>query len=114
MGIGMAVTSLDAALSIHLAAAPLFAAVVSYAYFRRWGYTGALVTALVVIGVIVLLDFFLVALAINRSLDMFRSARGTWLPFLLIFAATLATGVATRRRVVTERTPSRGARAARP
>jgi len=27
-----------------------------------------------------------------RSLDMFRSVLGTWLSFLLIFAATAATG----------------------
>jgi hypothetical protein len=96
MGIGMSVTSLDTALWIHLAAAPFFSWTVSSAYFRRYGYTSALVTALGVIGVIVFLDFFLVALVINRSLEMFRSVRGTWLPFLLIFVAAHAAGLSRR------------------
>ena len=37
-------------------------------------------------------DLLLVALIINHSLDMFHSVLGTWLPFLLIFLATLLTG----------------------
>ena len=96
MGIGLAVTSIDVALWIHLAAAPVFAAGVTWAYFRRFGYTGPFATAAGVLGLIVLLDFFVVAL---RSLEMFRSARGTWIPFVLIFAVTDAVGVAMGRRV---------------
>jgi hypothetical protein len=45
------------------------------------------------LAVVVLADFFLVALVINRSMDMFRSVIGTWLPFLLIFVATYIAGV---------------------
>ncbi len=43
-------------------------------------------------------DFFLVALVVNRSLEMFRSLVGTWLPCSLIFLSTFITGVAGRHR----------------
>ena len=92
MGIGMAVTSLERALAVHAVAAPLVASAVSAFYFRRHGYTSPFLTASIVLATIMLVDFFLVALIINRSLDMFRSVLGTWLPFALIFVATAATG----------------------
>ncbi len=41
---------------------------------------------------IVLVHFVLVAFVMLRSLDMFRSVLGTWLPFALIYGATAATG----------------------
>jgi hypothetical protein len=44
------------------------------------------------------MDFLLVALIINRSLDMFASLIGTWIPFGLIFASTYATGTLVRGR----------------
>lgn len=93
MATGMGLTSLRNALLIHAIAAPVIAAVVSFVYFRRFCYTTPLVTAAVVLGLVVTMDFFLVALAINQSLDMFRSVVGTWLPFALIFLATFITGV---------------------
>jgi hypothetical protein len=37
-------------------------------------------------------DFFVVGLAVNRSLEMFTSVLGTWIPFALIFLATWLTG----------------------
>ena len=55
-------------------------------------YTSPVLTASAMLTFIVLVDFFLVALVINRSLDMFRSLRGTRLTFMLTFAATAATG----------------------
>jgi hypothetical protein len=97
MGIGLAVTSLPNALLVHAVAAPIFAAAVSFVNFDRFGYTTPLVTASCVLGFVVAVDFFVVALAINRSLDMFRSIIGTWLPFALIFGSTLAAGAAVRR-----------------
>jgi hypothetical protein len=44
------------------------------------------------------MDFFVVALIIYQSLDMFRSLLGTWVPFFLIFGATWATGELVVRR----------------
>ncbi len=39
------------------------------------------------------MDFLLVALVILRSLAMFASLLGTWIPFALIFTATYLTGL---------------------
>ncbi len=39
------------------------------------------------------MDFFVVALLINRSLEMFASPLGTWIPFALIFVSTWLTGL---------------------
>jgi len=98
MGIGLATTTLPVALAVHAIAAPIVAAAVAFAYFTRFGGTGPLRTAAFVVGFVMVVDFFLVALVINRSLDMFRSFLGTWLPFALLFSATYATGVLARPR----------------
>jgi hypothetical protein len=92
MGIGMALTTLKTTLIIHAIGAPIYFIVLSLIYFRKFGYTNPLATAAIFIGFVVAVDFFLVALVINKSLDMFRSFLGTWLPFILIFAATWVTG----------------------
>jgi hypothetical protein len=89
---------METTLIVHAVAAPVFAAVVSVFYFRRHGHAPPLVTATVMLAFIALVDFFLVALVLNRSLDMFRSVLGTWLPFALIFAATATTGWITGAR----------------
>ena len=49
-------------------------------------------------GFVILADFFVVGLLINRSLEMFTSIVGTWLPFTLIFLSTWITGLVTKRR----------------
>ena len=100
MGIGMAVTTLHAALIIHAIGAPIYFTVVSYVYFTRFNYTRPLRTALVFVGFVIIVDFLVVALLINKSLAMFGSLLGTWIPFALIFASSLATGfgVTSRKR----------------
>jgi hypothetical protein len=92
MGIGMAMTSLNNALIIHAIAAPIFFAVIALAYFRKFNYTSPMQTAGIFIVFVIGLDFFVVALLINHSLDMFTSLLGTWIPFALIFASTWLTG----------------------
>jgi hypothetical protein len=92
MGIGMAVTTLQSALTIHAVGAPIFFAAVSTVYFMRYHFTSPLVTAVVFVAFVMIVDFFVVGLLINRSLAMFASVLGTWLPFALIFASTLITG----------------------
>lgn len=99
MGIGMALTSLENALVIHAIAAPIFAAVVSLVYFKKFGYTAALQTAIAFVAFVVLVDFFVVALLINRSLEMFGSILGTGIPFVLIFVATYLIGLYARKQV---------------
>jgi hypothetical protein len=93
MGIGMAVTTLQTTLVIHAIGAPMFFAVVSWNYFRKFNYTAPLQTALMFVGFVIVVDFFVVALLINRSLEMFASLLGTWIPFALIFASTYVTGL---------------------
>lgn len=92
MGIGMAKLPLQQALIVHAIGAPIFFTLVSLVYFRKFSYTGPLQTALIFTSFVMLVDFFVVALGINRSLDMFTSLLGTWIPFALIFAATYLTG----------------------
>jgi hypothetical protein len=97
MGVGMEVTSLENALILHALAAPVIFAALSLAYFHRVGSLSPLRTAAVFLGVVAVMDVFVVALFIERSFKMFESILGTWLPFLLIFASTWWTGLAVRR-----------------
>jgi hypothetical protein len=92
IGIGMQLFSLLTALIIHAIGAPIFFAPVSWNYFKRFNYTSALRTAAVFVSTVVFMDFFLVALVIQRSLAMFASLLGTWIPFVLIFVSTYLTG----------------------
>jgi hypothetical protein len=92
MGIGMATTSLNNALIVHAIAAPIFFACISLVYFRYFNYTSPLRTALVFLALVIAMDFFVVAMLINRSFEMFTSPLGTWIPFVTIFAATYLTG----------------------
>jgi hypothetical protein len=103
MGIGMAVTTLQTTLIVHAVGAPIFFFGVSYLYFTRFNYTSPLQTAILFTGFVILVDFFLVALIINRSLEMFTSPLGTWIPFALIFISTYLTGLMVNRGTITIR-----------
>ena len=98
MGIGLATLPLQTALIIHAIAAPIFFTGVSLFYFKKSYYTTLLQTALLFVGFVIAMDFFVVALLINRSLGMFASTLGTWIPFALIFAATYVTGMYATRK----------------
>ena len=89
----MATTSLQNTLIIHAIGAPIFFMIVSLIYFKNFNYTSPLQTAMLFTGFVIAVDFFIVALVINRSLDMFASMLGTWLPFALIFTSTYLTGL---------------------
>lgn len=97
MGIGMAVTSLETALIAHAIAAPIIFSVISWFYFSRFNYTKPLATAFIFVTFIMAMDFVVVALMINRSLEMFTSLLGTWIPFALIFVSTYLTGLIVNR-----------------
>ena len=97
MGVGMRVFSLEAALILHAFAAPVVFAALSFVYFRRLGSWSPLRTASAFLGVVVVMDVFVVAMLIERSFEMFRSILGTWLPFLFIFSSTWWTGHTVRR-----------------
>lgn len=100
MGIGMGVTSQYNAMVIHALAAPFIFVALSFIYFSKFDYTTPLHTAIVFLGFVVFMDFFLVALLILGSLDMFKSILGTWIPFLLIFLSTYLTGRYVRGRKI--------------
>ncbi len=102
MGIGMSVTTVGNTLIIHAIGAPIFFCCVSLVYFRKFNYTTPLQTALYFLAFVVAMDFFVIAILINRSFEMFASFLGTWLPFTLIFASTYFTGrfIASSRKVL--------------
>ena len=92
MFVGMAVTDLQTTLIVHAIGAPIVFSLISWFYFSRFHYTSALQTAIWFISIVIFMDFFLVALVINKSMDMFLDPLGTWIPFVLIFLATYLTG----------------------
>jgi hypothetical protein len=92
IGFGQALWSLDVALVVHAIGAPVYFFAVSRHYFRRYAYTTPLQTAVAFVGFVMTVDFFVVALAINGSPEMFTSLLGTWVPFALIFVSTALTG----------------------
>lgn len=92
MFIGMSVLPLQTTLIIHAIGAPVIFAVISWVYFTRFHYTSPLSTAAIFVLIVIFMDFFLVSLVINRSLEMFQSLLGTWIPFALIFLSTYLTG----------------------
>ena len=102
MGIGMAVTSLKTTLIIHAIGAPIFFALVSLVYFTKFHYTSPVRTAIIFTAFVMLVDFFGVALLINKSLDMFASLLGTWIPFALIFLSTYLTGLLVSRKAAVQ------------
>ncbi len=93
MFIGMAVTDIQTTLIVHVIGAPIIFSLISWFYFKRFNYTSPILTALLFICVVIFMDFFLVALIINKSLEMFQSPLGTWIPFALIFLASYLTGM---------------------
>jgi hypothetical protein len=97
MVIGMATMSIDSALIVHAIGAPIIFTTISLVYFNKFNYTRPLQTALIFVSFVIVVDFFVVALLINRSLEMFASPLGTWIPFALIFISTYVTGLLTIR-----------------
>lgn len=96
--IGRSLTDMQTTLIVHAVGAPIIFSLISLLYFSRFNYTSPLQTAITFFAIVVLLDFFLVALIIERSMDMFRSLLGTWIPWMLIFLSTYLTGLAVEAR----------------
>ena len=98
MGGLMAVASPGVAIGIHAVAAPLIFVAIASRYFGARGAREPLPTALAFTAIVAVLDAAVVAGLILRPrlpgdfTGMFASFAGTWLPFLLIFLATWATG----------------------
>jgi hypothetical protein len=97
IGIGRSVMSIELTLIIHAVGAPIFAALVSLIYYRKFNYTTPLQTAIIFLLFIIAMDVGLVAPFFERSYEMFSSFLGTWIPFLLIFLSTFITGLKVKR-----------------
>jgi hypothetical protein len=87
-------TSIGTAVMLHALVTPIVFLALALHYFRARGAREPLPTALVFAGFVLLPDVVVVAGGAQRSLAMFRSFTGSWLPILLILAVTWATGVA--------------------
>jgi hypothetical protein len=92
MGIGMKVMSMQTTLIVHAIGGPLGFTILSFNFFKRYGYTTPLQTATGFVAFVIFMDFFLVAFIIMKNFDMFKSLFGTWIPFILIFVVTYLTG----------------------
>ena len=93
VGIGRNVTSMQVTLIVHAVGAPVIFVVISIIYYKWFHYTTALQTAAAFVLFLIFMDVFVVALLIEKSFEMFSSILGTWLPFVLIFAAVYITGL---------------------
>ena len=92
MGVGPQVMSMRAALIVHALLGPLGFALLSWNYHKHFNYTSPIYTAIGFTLFVIVFDFLIVTLLIIKSLDMFRSPIGTWIPFALIFLAVFLTG----------------------
>ena len=97
MAIGPTVTSMRNTLIVHAIAGPLGFALLAYIYHKKFGQISPLATAVVFIGFVTLVDFFLVAMLILKDFGMFASFMGTWLPFILIFLVSYLAGISAQR-----------------
>ena len=95
MFIGMSVMDLQTTLIVHAIGAPIIFSLISLFYFSKFNY---MQTATAFLFIVILMDFFIVALLINRSFEMFLSPLGTWIPFALIFLSTYLTGLLIERQ----------------
>jgi len=98
IGVGQMITDMQTTLIVHAIGAPIYFALVSLVYFTRFHYTSPLRTAIIFVVFVMVVDFFGVALLINKSLEMFASLLGTWIPFTLIFLSTYVTGLLLGRK----------------
>jgi len=94
IAVGRRLWSLETTLCVHLVAAPIFAFLVAAAHRELAPAFDPLLRAAAITIVVMLLDALVVAPFFERSYAMFKSVIGTWLPFVAIFAAAWAAGVA--------------------
>lgn len=93
IAIGRKVTTMDVTLIIHAIAVPIIFSVLSWIYHKRFNYTTPVITGLIFLGVVIFMDFFIVAMFFEKSFVMFKSILGTWIPFVLIFISTSVAGL---------------------
>jgi len=90
MGFGLTYFTETTALILHVIIGPLAFFALSWHYHRN-NQAKPIETAVKFLVFLIGADF-LVALVFMKSIDMFLSPLGTWIPFLLIFVATYVSG----------------------
>lgn len=93
IGIGRSIFSMESTLIIHAIGAPIFAALISLFYYKKFNYTTPSQTAIIFLLFVIVMDTGLVAPVFEKSYDMFKSVIGTWIPFILIYISTYITGL---------------------
>lgn len=88
VGIGRKVLPMTATLIVHAIVAPLAFGLLAWNHVKRFPESSPLATGLFMVALVIGLDALVVAPFFERSYKMFRSVLGTWLPFLLILAAS--------------------------
>ena len=89
----MAVTSLMNALIIQAVGAPIVFALISMLSVKNFRHAMTLQTAAIFVAFVTSMNLFLVvAIIIQRSVELFASVLGTWILFVLIFLLTYFTG----------------------
>ncbi len=99
IGIGFSVTTEQNTLIIHAIGVPIIFGLISLVYFNKFNFTTPVQTAIIFTSFAILMDFFVIALLVQKSLAMFMSILGTWIPFGLIFVSTYLVGTLTAKRV---------------
>jgi hypothetical protein len=92
IGIGRKMTSMQTTLIIHAIGVPIIFGIISFVYFKKFHYTTEFQTAVIFLLFVVIMDFFLVAMVIEKNFAMFASILGSWIPFALIFLSTYVMG----------------------
>jgi proline iminopeptidase len=90
--LGRSFLGVDAAVWIHLLAAPVIGATSTLLLWDHPRHPGAVGTALTLTATAALLDAVVVAPFLEQSFAMFASPAGTWIPLALIFTASATTG----------------------
>jgi hypothetical protein len=97
MWIGMAVTSIETTLILHLIGAPIVFGILAFVYHKKFSHIKPLYASVIFIGFVIIMDAGLVSLFIEKSFDMFREPIGTWIPFALILLSSYIVGRVVRK-----------------
>jgi hypothetical protein len=98
IGIGFQITSEQNTLITHALAVPVIFGIISWFYFKNFHQVTPMQMALICLGFALFMDFFLVAMVIQKNFAMFSSILGTWIPFVLIFLSTYLVGKITLKK----------------
>jgi hypothetical protein len=92
IGIGFQITGEQNTLIAHALSVPVIFGIISRFYFKRFHHVSPLQMAFICLGFAFFMDFFLIAMLIQKNFVMFKSILGTWIPFILIFLSTYFVG----------------------